>query len=1231
MSLVTKELYPAIPVSQHREKILAAIQKHQVIVVVGDTGSGKTTQLPKMALEYVETLPEEQRRLVGCTQPRRIAAASVAKRVAEELKVESGEEVGYQVRFEDKTSKSTRLKFMTDGILLAETQGDRALKQYSVLIIDEAHERSLNIDFLLGYLNRLTTTRKDLRVIISSATLDSCAFADFFDEAPIIEVEGRTFPVETHYLPPAHVHVELSKQVVEACEWVKSVDHEGDILIFLPGEREIRECADILEGMRWGRTAVLPLFARLNLQQQQQVFKTIQGTQRIVLATNVAETSLTIPGIVYVIDSGVARVSRWNPSRQVQRLQIEPVSQASARQRKGRCGRVREGVCVRLYEEEDHDARAEYTDPEIRRSSLAGVILRMKSLKLPDIEDFPFLDPPSSKHVAEGYRTLREIGALTEEHRLTEVGRNLSRLPIEPRMGKMLLEANQFDCLAELLIIVSGLSIMDPRERPLGKEQQAEQAQAKWKHKDSDFLSLLQLWLSINECRSGKHLQKNQLRKICKTGYLNFRRVIEWDNLLSELTQLCKKALKLNVKTTPNSFEKIAHADHIHKAILAGIPKQVGVYDRDKRSYRGAQGREFSIFPGSHLFSRKKLDWVLAYEIVETSKLWSRRNAVLNPEWVEEVAPHLCKKRWHSAFFDEKQGAVYAKEVVSLGNLPLVKDRPVHFGKINEKAAREVFIREGLLLDKIKSKPPILKHLKFLREQVDEIEQKLRRVDGIWSEELLVEWFNQKLPVDCYTAKKFITWANSTQDALTLQDTTYEELEELRIAEFPDELVHAEQSYPLYYKVAPGEGDDGITIGVHIDQLSMFSEELLGWGVQGDLVERVEILIRSLPKALRIACNPVRDKAEQFTKEMHGLEREEALYTILARFLSKLTGERISGDLFDSEKLPSCLQMKIWVCDDEGQELGFSSDINSLKESLADLCKERFEDSSSSEWDYTGLTAFDCEPLPKSIEKPQGLAFPALIDEGQSVGVKVFACELEAADHHRKGVIRLFLLQHFDHAKHLSKKLPLSIEGKMYLPLLGESGVDQTAVLRWVVEHALGSDLPRTAEAFTAAADKARGDLFDSAERVCRLLDDIIALQRRVEKLLGGWRGDKNFGEIAEDIDEQMHWLLRAEFSKQIDIWHLQSYKLWFEGMVQRIERAESQPLMKDLEKMDTLLEFWTPWYERWLERKSDHSLIALGQLMNHLRTSVFAASIQLPEKVSQKLIRKKMETLGLS
>lgn len=1230
MPLVNSNSYPEIPVSLHRERIIEAIHKHKIIVVVGDTGSGKTTQLPKMALEYVQSLKEGERGLVGCTQPRRIAAASVSKRVATELNVEAGVEVGYQVRFEDQTSKETQLKFMTDGILLAETQGDPLLKKYSVIIIDEAHERSLNIDFLLGYLKRLADSRDDIRVIISSATLDAGAFSEFFQNAPIIEVEGRTFPVETHYFPASEDIRDLSQHVIEAVQWIRSLDQQGDVLIFLAGEREIRECADVLESQYFSNTEVLPLFARLGLSEQQKVFRTVPGRQRIVLATNVAETSLTIPGIVYVIDSGLARVNRWNPSRQVQRLQVEKISQASARQRKGRCGRVKEGVCVRLYDEEDHDARSEYTDPEIRRSSLAGVILRMKMLKLPEIEEFPFIDPPSSKHTSEGYRTLREIGAIDKENQMQRRGYQLAKLPVEPRLGRMILESEQRNCMAELLVIVSGLSIMDPRERPQEKQQQADQAHAKWKHAESDFLSLLLLWSDLQKFRDGRHFQKNKLRRFCGKEYLNFRRVLEWDNLHNELVRLSKNGLKFKVNPLDSVQANWAHEDEIHKAILSGIPKQIGVFDREKKSYKGAQSKEFSLFPGSNLAGKKKLEWVLAYEMVDTSRLFARRNAKLNPKWVEEVAPHLCSMRWHSAEFDVNQGVVFAKEIVSIASLTLVPSRNVHYGRINPEAAREVFILDGLLKNKLKSKPALLNKVEELREEVRGIEQKLRRVDGIWSEELVADWFREHLPEEICTAKAFTKWTRDQPKEISLQDLIYDDINELRLEGFPDWLEHDGVSYPLYYKAEPEDFDDGVTVEIHIDQLVHFPDFLPSWGVYGELEERVSILIRTLPKALRIACNPIAEKAQIFVKQWDGVALVCELHTALAYFLSEMIGQRVTADSFDLKKLPDAMEMKFWVADDEGNELAFDNSLDRVKQKLASLTKDRFEESSNAEWEFTGMTSFECDELPISFESQQREAFPALIDEGQTVGVKVFADKLVANNEHRSGVIRLFLLQYADHAKYVVKNLPLSVEAKMYLPVLGEKGVDLSQVLRWSVECAMGKSLPRDSAMFEKVAENARGVLHDAAGTVCNFLDKIISQFREIEMLLVGWKNDENLAEVAEDIDEQLRWLLRAEFSEQVSVADLQNYVVWFSAIIERMQRAKSAPLIKDLEKMDKILERWQPWHDRWLERKNDLALIDLGNALNNLRSSYFSPNTKLFQKASEKQIDLKMEQLGL-
>ncbi|MFC5049032.1 ATP-dependent RNA helicase HrpA [Rubritalea spongiae] len=795
--------YPSLPVSKERETILEAIRKNQVTVVVGDTGSGKTTQLPKMAVEYAQELALKGR--VGCTQPRRLAAASVAKRVAEEMKVQLGSEVGYQVRFQDNTNKSTKVKFMTDGILLAETQGDTELSQYSVLIIDEAHERSLNIDFLLGYLKILLERRPDLKVLISSATLDAGGFADFFNGAPVVHVEGRTFPVETEYLPREQSE-DMARHVARSIETISRTDRQGDILVFLPGEREIRECLDVLDGRQWAGTDILPLFARLGLKDQQKVFNPDGARRRVVLATNVAETSLTIPGIVYVVDTGVARVSRWSPAQQVQRLQIEKTSQASANQRKGRCGRVSEGVCVRLYEEDDFDARSEFTDPEIRRSSLAGVILRMKSLGLAAIEDFPFLDPPSSKHISEGYKTLREIGAIDGENELTKIGRQLARIPVEPRLGKMLIEAKHRACLDAMLVIVSGLSIMDPRERPAEKAKEADAAHQKWQDEDSDFMSLVHLWCELQQFKDGRKWRQNQLRKFCRQRFLNFRRVLEWGNLHHELAVLGREAFRWRTHVMREGENHSVDYDALHKALLGGMPRQVGLFDKEKRVYKGAGGREFAIFPGSGLFGKKRLDWILAYEMVDTTRLWARRVAKLNPLWLEEVALQLCRYSYHSASWDKKQGAVYAKERVVCSGLTIVLGRNVHFGKIDPKAARAVFIRDGLLGGGMKKKPEVLERIEGFREEVAAMEVKLRRRDGVWSEETVVEYFEKVLPEDMSTAKQFWRWMTKNASKLKpkIEDFVYGDLPDTSL--YPDELYYGEDDLSFILSSGAGRG-----------------------------------------------------------------------------------------------------------------------------------------------------------------------------------------------------------------------------------------------------------------------------------------------------------------------------------------------------------------------------------------------------------------------------------------
>lgn len=1221
-------VYPTLPVSGAKEEILAAMAGHQVVVVVGDTGSGKTTQLPKMAFEFAQQHQLKGR--IGCTQPRRLAAASVSKRVADELSVHLGEEVGYQVRFQDRTQKNTRLKFMTDGILLAETQGDTELSQYSVLIIDEAHERSLNIDFLLGYLKILLRRRPEMKVLISSATLDAGGFADFFGNAPVIHVEGRTFPVQTEYLPREQ-NEETARHVARAIEWISRIDQQGDVLVFLPGEREIRECVDVLAGRQWSQTDILPLFARLGLQEQQRVFEPDGKRRRVVLATNVAETSLTIPGIVYVIDTGVARVSRWSPARQVQRLQIEKTSQASANQRKGRCGRVSEGVCIRLYDEEDFDGRDEFTDPEIRRSSLAGVILRMKSLGLAAIEDFPFLDPPSAKHISEGYKTLREINAIDEVHELTKNGRQLARIPVEPRLGKMLLESRHRGCLDAMLVVVSGLSIMDPRERPAEKAKEADSAHQKWQDDDSDFMSLIHLWLDLQRFKEGRKWKQNQLRKFCRQNFLNFRRVLEWGNLHHELAVLGREAFRWHSHILKASEGQGVDYDALHKSLLAGMPRQIGLFDKEKRGYKGAGGREFAIFPGSGLFGKKRLEWILAYEMVDTTRLWARRVAKLDPLWLEEVAPQLCRSRYHSASWDKKQGAVYAKEIVVSSGLTIVNGRNVHYGKIDPTAAHHVFIRDGLLAGGLKKKPDVLKLIDTYREDVLDIETKLRRRDGIWSEEAVVEYFEERIPRSISTAKHFWRWMTKNAEQLQpqLADFVYGEIPEM--GGYPDELSYGGEVYPVYYQVAPVQPDDGVTIGVHIDQLKQFPHWMLEWGVRGNLEERVLLLVKSLPKSQRISCNPAVNAARDFVCEWEQREVETSLYSVLAAFLSKRSGVRIESQMFQPDKLPAELVTKLWVGDEEGNELAMGTDTSAICEQLSELMSERFEEEASAEWNYTAMKTWDCGELPERIESKGSVAFPALVDDGDGVSVKMFTDEADARHSHLAGCVRLFLLRHADQAKYINKQMPLSLDAKMYLPLLGEKGVSRTELLRAVSSAVFSDHLPRTSEQFEKLADKGRGELYDHAELLCSRLDLIIADFRKVEVYLNEKRDDSHLGESVEDMQEQLRWLLREGFVSQSNWKELLVYPLYFKAMLERVGRLSSLPVMKDLEKMDRVLDFWIPWHEQWYQRSQERALIEAGYALESFRVSLFAPNIKLPHSVSEKKIKQMLQGVGLS
>ncbi len=1218
--------YPDLPVAKRREEIISAMRAHQVVIVVGETGSGKTTQLPKMAYELAAE--EGKKGRVGCTQPRRLAAATVARRVAGEMGTELGDRVGYQVRFVEKVQGETAIKFMTDGILLAETQRDRDLRQYDTLIIDEAHERSLNIDFVLGYLKNLITRRRDLRIVVSSATLDAEKFAEYFAGAPIVNVEGRTFPVEDHFLPPYTDGEDLARHCARAVEWVTDMDDRGDVLIFLPGEREIRECADTLEGKNFPRTEILPLFARLGLDEQQRVFDTGNSNRRVVLATNVAETSVTIPGIVYVIDSGQARVSRWNPARQIQRLQIEQISQASARQRRGRCGRVQEGICVRLYDEEVLDAADEYTDPEIRRSSLAGVILRMKSLRLPDVREFPFLSPPSAKAISEGHRTLEEVGAMGRDGSLTKIGHQLARLPLDPRLGRMLIEANQRQVLDAVLVMVGGMSVMDVRERPPEKKTEADKAHQKFTDEESDFLTILHIWSAVNEFRDKRHFKRNQLRKFCKQNFISFRRVMEWDQVVNELGRLVRDTLKVKTAPLPMERSQWGNEAEMHKSLLAGIPKQFGFWDKEKRHYRSTGGREFSVFPGSGLFGKKRHEWLLAYELVETSRVFARKVSLLDVRWLEEVVPHLCRSRYHSPYWDEKQGAVYGKETVLCGGLTLVDGRNVFYGRVNPTEAHEVFIREAILGSGLRTRGKFMDRLDEVRREVEDAEHKLRRSGGLWSDEAVYDFFLERIPKHICTAKAFQKWRTTDdheqQIMLTVEDCVWGEIEDL--GEFPDLVWHGETGYHVSYNDAPGERDDGLVFELSLEDVTHFPDFLTSWVVPGLLEERVYLLIRSLPKSQRQACSPARDVTTAFLEEWSGWVPVHDVQTELAAFLSKRTGHVIDAAMFDESRLPDGYRAKVRIWGDGDEELAFGADINELRSQLSGLMRERREIHVNEAWEMTGGQGWDFGDIPEVAEDG---VFPALVDEGDTVGMRAYLNEIEADESHRRGCIKLFQLTEAAQVDYVRRRFPLGMMGKVMLPMI-DSGDGQLIVDLLCVscEGAMGQPLPRVAENFQKSAYQGKGELFGCAEKVCRGFEDMLGSYRRVSDWIEANRGDRHLHIIAKDLAEEVDWLLGSGFVWRAGYFRMIDYGRYFYAMEERLKRLESLPLVKDEEKRERICRLWDQWFQIWKKDPQGVTLWALGWQLMEWRVAEFAPSQPRRVKVSEKRISIQIENL---
>ncbi|WP_434776339.1 ATP-dependent RNA helicase HrpA [Pseudomonas oryzihabitans] len=1265
----------ALPIAAKREEIKRAIEGHQVVVIAGETGSGKTTQLPKICLE----LGRGVRGLIGHTQPRRLAARSVAARVAEEIGSPLGELVGYQVRFEDQSTDASLIKLMTDGILLAETQHDRFLERYDTIIVDEAHERSLNIDFLLGFLKTLLPRRPDLKLIITSATIDLERFSQHFDGAPIVEVSGRTYPVDTWYRPlSAEVDedgerlvddLSVDQGILQALDEIEAHEHSvgqrpGDVLVFLPGEREIRDCAEVLRKAQLRFTEVLPLYARLTPAEQQKIFQPRPG-RKIVLATNVAETSLTVPGIRYVIDSGTARISRYSYRAKVQRLPIEAISQASANQRKGRCGRVEPGICIRLYSEEDFLGRPTFTDPEILRTNLAAVILQMLHLRLGRIEDFPFIEPPDGKAIKDGFTLLQELSAVDAEGRLLPLGRQLARLPVDPRLGRMLLEATEQGSLAEVLIVTSALSVQDPRERPADRQTQADQAHAQWKDPDSDFAALVNLWHGFEEQRQA--LGSNALRSWCRKHFLNYLRLREWRDAHRQLTLLCRElGLKARKTENPSSAsaetvdkpvlttdkrvnakaQQQAEASEaavrargyaaLHKAILAGLLSQIGQKSEDG-DYLGARQRRFWIHPSS-VIGRKKPTWIMAAELVETTKLFARMVAKIEPDWIEPVAGHLVKKTHLEPHWEKKRGQVVAFEQVTLYGLIVVGRRPVHFGPIDPPAARELFIREGLVRGEINSRAKCLAANRALLERLDDLEAKARRRDILADEETLFDYYAARLPADVYQTATFDSWyrrESAKQPDLLLmreEDVLAREASEVTAAQYPDTLRLGELILPLSYEFDPTHPRDGVTLRVPAPLLPQLPPQRLDWLVPGLLYDRCVALVRNLPKALRKNFVPVPDFVRAaLDKIPFG---EGSLHEALGRELQRMTGARIPDEAWPEAEagLDPHLRMNLEVVDAQGKPLGEGRDLAEVTARFAQESQAALALPTQKRQEQRPVEAKAfAEVAAKTQQQVAGLSmtvYPALVDEQGTVREGRFATQAEASYQHRRALQRLLLQQLTEQAKFLRGKLPGLTELGLLHRELGRPEALVEDILLASLDAAILADeaqLPRDGAGLASLAERRKAGLTEQAERIARLTLEILKLWHGLQKKFKG-RIDLAQAVALNDIKAQLASLVYPGFVRDTPLEWLKEYPRYLKAIEQRFDKLGGQ-VQRDRVWSGELAGLWEQYRARAAkhgqEGKRDANLELYRWMLEEYRVSLWAQQLGTRMPVSDKRLNK--------
>lgn len=1305
---------PELPVSDKRHEIAEAIAKHQVVIVCGETGSGKTTQLPKICLELGRGVAG----LIGHTQPRRIAARSVASRIAQELGSPLGLVVGYKVRFNDKVSADNYIKLMTDGILLAETQVDRFLNAYDTIIIDEAHERSLNIDFLLGYLKQLLPKRPDLKVIVTSATIDADRFSRHFNDAPVIEVSGRTYPVEVRYRPlgkPGLISKEIEAPEDESdlellgqdlmgvkrkaraeARWLQEDDEEeaieeaildaaddllrlgdGDILVFLPGEREIRDTAEHLRKYQ-GRSAklrhveVLTLFARLSIEDQQKIFRR-SSTTRIVLATNVAETSLTVPGIKYVIDTGLARVNRYSPRAKVEQLQIEKISQAAARQRAGRCGRVSNGICIRLYSEEDFNARPAFTDPEILRSSLAAVILRMAALRLGDVAEFPFIEAPSSRLINDGYQLLQELGAVDAERQLTEVGRQLARLPVDPRMARMILSAKKENCLREILIIASALAIQDPRERPMDKRDAADQAHAKFAHESSDFMSFLKLWDFYDDAFKHKKSNKELLNK-CHQHFLSFLRMKEWRELYVQLCEIVDEIWPENIsvrqakqeregkaKATQtvqavrqgddNAADKVivkhvvqneeASYEQIHRALLSGLLGNIGFKDGEAETYLGARGIRFTIAPGSSL-KKSRPKWVMAAELMDTSKLYARCVARIDPDWIEPIANEgargLTESHYSDPRWDRKAVQVVAWERVSLYGLTIVPKRRVHYGPINPVEAREIFVREALANMEFDTRAPFFAANKRLIAEIEELEHKARRQDVLVDEHVLFAFYDARVAQGIINGAGFEKWRAEAEKNnprllyLSRDDLMRHGASGVTEAQFPETMLLDGESVPLKYRFEPGHVLDGVTATIPLALLNQLDPTSTEWVVPGMLREKVTHLIKSLPKTIRRVCVPVPDFVTAFLEQAE-IGKGELLPTLTA-FIQQRTSLKLSSDDW-KEAVPDHLLMNFRIVDEKGRELGMGRHWHILKQQLGQAAQLTFRNASPG-IEKTGLRQWDFGDLPPTLSFNRDgktlTGYSALEDQVDSVAVKLFDTPEAAIGAHRGGVRRLMRFELKEQMKQLEKGLPGFNQYALLLRHLISPEDLREDMLTAIADRAfIGEDeLPRSNAEFMTLKARARTRLPAVVEAACRLATSIAQEYQPLMQKLNSL--PPAMSRIKREVEEQCARLLPKRFFSQTPWERLHHLPRYLKAMTLRLEKYPGA-IERDARSSQAVQQIWQRWEDKVNVLKKNgaevsEALIDYRWLIEELRVSLFAQELKTPFPVSIKRLDKAWDTL---